>query len=383
MPLNCTYHLNLKEKPGFLLDRKFNRVFKNEDPLAYHSKLRRYEPTPLFSLSRLAKSMGIKELYIKDESRRYRQNTFKTLGASFALHKYLEANPGKHIFCTATDGNHGRSVAWAAKMKKQKAVIFVPADTAISRINSIKKQRGKVIVVDGDYDAAVARARDESERNGYVLMQDMSWEGYTDFPTLIATGYKTMMLEMEDLLHAPREPLIDFVFLQCGVGTWASSVVAYYRNRYPKKMPGIVAVEPLNSDSLLESIRQNGVAKTKGSQQTLMSGLNCGTPSPLAWKILKEGVDLFLAIPDDYAIKAMQNLYFPFRNDTQIFAGESGAAGLGGLTAMAYEESLEEVKKKIGLNRQSRVLIFNTEGVTDPDSFEELIIRETEVSPGR
>ena len=379
MPLNCTYHLNLKKKPGFLLDRKFNRVFKNEDPLAYHSKLRRYEPTPLISLSRLAKSMGIKELYVKDESRRFRQNTFKTLGASFAIHKYLEADPGKHIFCAATDGNHGRSVAWAAKMNKQKAVIFVPADTAISRIKNIKKQRGKVIVVDGDYDAAVARARDEAEGNGYVLMQDMSWEGYAEIPTLITVGYKTMMLELEELLHAPREPLVDFVFLQCGVGTWASSVVAYYRNRYPKNMPSIVAVEPLNSDSLLESIRQDGVSKTKGSQQTLMSGLNCGTPSQLAWKILKDGVDLFLAIPDDYAIKAMQNLYFPFRNDTQIFAGESGAAGLGGLTALAYEDSLEEVKKKIGLNRQSRVLIFNTEGVTDPDSFEELIIRETEV----
>ena len=379
MPLNCSYHLNLKEKPGFLLDRKFNRVFKNEDPLAYHSKLRRYESTPLILLPRLAKSMGIKELYIKDESRRFRQNTFKTLGASFAIHKYLDANPGKHIFCTATDGNHGRSVAWAAKMNKQKAVIFVPADTAISRIKNIKKQRGKVIVVDGDYDAAVARARDEAEGNGYVLMQDMSWEGYTEIPTFITTGYKTMMMELEELIHAPREPLIDFVFLQCGVGTWASSVVAYYRNRYPKNMPMIVAVEPLNSDSLLESIRQDRVSKTKGSQQTLMSGLNCGTPSHLAWKILKDGVDLFLAIPDDYAIKAMQNLYFPFRNDTQIFAGESGAAGLGGLTALVYEESLEEVKKKIGLNRQSRVLIFNTEGVTDPDSFEELIIRETEV----
>ncbi|MEE9463493.1 MAG: diaminopropionate ammonia-lyase [Bacteroidales bacterium] len=379
MPLNCSYHLNLKEKPGFLLDRKFNRVFKNEDPLAYHSKLRRYESTPLILLPRLAKSMGIKELYIKDESRRFRQNTFKTLGASFAIHKYLDANPGKHIFCTATDGNHGRSVAWAAKMNKQKAVIFVPADTAISRIKNIKKQRGKVIVVDGDYDAAVVRARDEAEGNGYVLMQDMSWEDYTEIPTFITTGYKTMMMELEELIHAPREPLIDFVFLQCGVGTWASSVVAYYRNRYPKNMPMIVAVEPLNSDSLLESIRQERVSKTKGSQQTLMSGLNCGTPSPLAWKILKDGVDLFLAIPDDYAIKAMQNLYFPFRSDTQIFAGESGAAGLGGLTALAYEESLEEVKKKIGLNRQSRVLIFNTEGVTDPDNFEELIIRETEV----
>jgi len=379
MPLNCTYHLNPKEKPGFLLDRKFNRVFKNEDTLAYHSKLRRYEPTPLISLSRLAKSMGIKELYIKDESRRFRQNTFKTLGASFAIHRYLEAYPGKHIFCAATDGNHGRSVAWAAKMNKQKAIIFVPADTAISRIKNIKKQRGKVIVVDGDYDAAVARARDEAAMNGYVLLQDMSWEGYDEIPTLVTSGYKTMMLELEELLHAPREPLRDFVFLQCGVGTWASSVVAYYRNRYPKNMPRIVAVEPLNSDSLLESIRQEGLSKTKGSQQTLMSGLNCGTPSHLAWKILKDGVDLFLAIPDDYAIKAMQNLYFPFRNDTQIFAGESGAAGLGGLTALVYDESLDEVKKKIGLNRQSRVLVFNTEGVTDPDSFEELIIRETEV----
>jgi diaminopropionate ammonia-lyase len=382
MPLNCTYYLNPKEKPGFLLDRKFNRVFKNEDPMAYHSKLRRYEPTPLISLSRLAKSMGIKELYIKDESRRFRQNSFKTLGASFAIHKFLEAHPDKHIFCAATDGNHGRSVAWAAKMNKQKAVIFVPADTAISRIRHIKKQRGKVIVVDGDYDAAVARARDEAERNGYVLLQDMSWDGYAEIPTLITVGYKTMMMELEELLHTPSEPLIDFVFLQSGVGTWASSVVAYYRNRYPKNMPKIIAVEPIESDSLLESMRQNGVAKTKGSQQTLMSGLNCGTPSQLAWNILKEGVDLFLAIPDDYAIKAMQNLFFPFRNDAQIFAGESGAAGLGGLTALTYDESLEEVKRKIGLNRQSRVLVFNTEGVNNPDSFEELIIRETEVSLG-
>lgn len=379
MPLTCSYHLNLIEKPGNLLDRKFNRVFKNEDPLSYHSKLRHYEPTPLISLSRLAKSMGVKELYIKDESRRFRQNTFKTLGASFAMHRYLEANPGKHIFCTASDGNHGRSVAWAARLNKQKAIIFVPADTAISKIKNIKKQRGKVIVVDGDYDKAVARARNEAEGNGYVLLQDISWEGYDDIPTIITAGYKTMMMELEELLHAPREPLIDVVFVQCGVGTWASSVVAYYRNRFPKNRPRIVAVEPFNSDSLLESIRQDSVSKTKRSQQTLMSGLNCGTPSQLAWRILKDGVDLFLSIPDDYAIKAMQNLYFPFRNDTQIFAGESGAAGLGGLTALAYDESLKDVKKEIGLNRQSRVLIFNTEGVTNPDSFEELIIRETDV----
>jgi diaminopropionate ammonia-lyase len=379
MPLNCTYYLNLKEKPGFLLDRKFNRVFNNEDPLAYHSKLRRYEPTPLISLPRLAKSMGVKELYIKDESRRFRQNSFKTLGASFAMHKYLEANPGKHVFCTATDGNHGRSVAWAAKMNKQKAVIFVPANTSASCIKNIEKLRAKVIVVDGDYDTAVTRAREEAKKKGYVLLQDTSWDGYTEIPTLIMAGYKTMMMELDELLHLPGKPVVDFVFLQAGVGTWASSVVAYYRNRYPKNMPKIIAVEPIESDSLLESKKQDGISMTKGSRQTLLSGLNCGIPSQLAWKILKDAVDLFLAIPDDYAIKAMQNLYFPFRNDAQLFAGQSGAAGLGGLTALACDETLAEVRRKIGLTRQSKVLVFNTEGVTDPDLFEELIIRETDI----
>jgi diaminopropionate ammonia-lyase len=379
MPLNCNYYLNLKEKPGFILDRSFNRVFKNEDPMAYHCTLRRYEPTPLISLPRLAKSMGIKELYIKDESRRFRQNSMKTLGASYAMHKYLEANPGKFVFCTATDGNHGRSVAWAAKLNKQKAVIIVPENTSAQRIKNIKKLRGKVIVVDGDYDAAVTRAREEAEKKGYVLLQDTSWDGYTEIPTLIMAGYKTMMIELDELLHLPGKPVIDFVFVQAGVGTWASSVVAYYRNRYPKNMPKIVAVEPIESDSLLESKKQDSISETRGSRQTLLSGLNCGTPSQLAWKILKDAVDLFLAIPDDYAIKAMQNLYFPFRNDAQLFAGQSGAAGLGGLTALSSDESLAEVKRKIGLTRKSRVLVFNTEGVTEPDLFEELIIRETMV----
>jgi diaminopropionate ammonia-lyase len=262
-------------------------------------------------------------------------------------------------------------------MHKQKAVIFVPAGTADSRIKAIKKLRGKVTVVEGDYDTAVEQARDEARKKGYILVQDIAWEGYTEMPTLITAGYKTMMMELDELLHLPGAPAVDFVFLQAGVGTWASSVVAYYRNRYPKKMPRIIAVEPEEADCLLESIKQEKLSKTRGSQQTMMAGLNCGTPSHLAWKILKEGVDLFLAIPDDYAIKAMQNLYFPFRHDAQIFAGESGAAGLGGLIALAHDEALQEVRKKIGMNRQSRVLVFNTEGVTDPDTFEELIIRET------
>ena len=141
-------------------------------------------------------------------------------------------------------------------------------------------------------------------------------------------------------------------------------------------MPKIITVEPAASDSLLESCKNQSLSKTRGSQDTLMAGLNCGTASPLAWDILSVSVDLFISIPDIYAVRAMQNLYFPFKNDTQVFAGESGAAGLGGLLALANDESLQEAKEKIGLNEKSRVLIFNTEGVTDPDIFDELISRE-------
>ncbi|HEC41345.1 MAG TPA: diaminopropionate ammonia-lyase [Bacteroides sp.] len=379
MPQTSHYYLPPSDRPRFTLDRSFNKFFKNEDPLAYHSKLRNYEPTPLINLSKIAKSLDIKELYLKDESKRFRQNTFKILGASYAVNKFLEANPGKYTFCTATDGNHGRSVAWAARRHKQKAVIYVPAHTAQARIKNIKKLRAKVVLVEDDYDATVKRAHKDAEENGYILIQDTSWEGYTEIPTIIATGYKTMLIEMEDLLHRKGDPGVDFIFLQSGVGTWASSVVSYYRNKYPRCMPKFITVEPVESDSLLVSCRNQSLTKTKGTQETVMAGLNCGTASLQAYEILNASVDLFLAIPDEYAIKAMQYLHFPFKNDTQIFAGESGAAGLGGLLALANDDALTEVREKIGLNAESRVLVFNTEGVTDPDCFEELISRELDI----
>ncbi len=379
MPPTCHYYFPPEERPRFTLNRKFNKIFKSEDPLALHSKIRKYQPTPLISLSKLAKSLGIKELYLKDESARFRQSTFKALGATYAIHKYLEASPGKYTFCTATDGNHGRSLAWAARRQKQKAVIYLPGHTAETRIKNIKKQRAKVVIVEGDYDATIKQAREDAEKHGYILIQDTSWEGYTEIPTIIAAGYKTMLQELDELLHTRISPGFDFVFLQSGVGTWASSVLAYYRNRYPRCMPKFITVEPVESDSLLESCRKQALSKTSGTQETVMAGLNCGTPSLLAWEILNAGVDLFLAIPDEYAIKAMQYLYFPFKNDTQVFAGESGAAGLGGLLALANDKSLQEAKEKIGLNENSVVLVFNTEGVTDPENFDELISRELEI----
>jgi diaminopropionate ammonia-lyase len=196
----------------------------------------------------------------------------------------------------------------------------------------------------------------------------------------VMAGYKTMMMEMENSIHPPEEPLVDFVFLQAGNGTWASSMVAYYRTRYPKKMPKLILVEPAECDCIMESFRNGKLSKTTKSQKTAMAGLRCGTPAQLAWEILKDGIDAFLTIPDAYGIKAMQDFYYPFKQDKQIFAGESGAAGLGGLIAMVTDTALQDFKKEIGLNEESRVLVFVTEGVTDSEVFEDLINEEASLA---
>lgn len=379
MDQNCHFHLNQPDRPKLKLSREFNSIFRRKEILSFHRSLKEYAPTPLTNLTKLARSLDIKELWIKDESGRFSLNTFKALGASYAIYKYLEGKQEEVTFCTATDGNHGRSVAWAARKFGQKAVIIVPKNIGSARISNIQKYKARVEVIEGGYDAAVLHAREEAEKNNYVLMQDTSWPGYTLIPTLIAAGYTTIMAEIDEHFNHPITPVFDFVFLQAGVGTWASSVVAYFRNRYPGKMPKFILVEPNEADAFLESAKNSQLSATRKSQQTIMAGLNCGTPSAIAWEILKDGIDLFLTIPDNYTIKAMQDLYFPFKNDIQIFSGESGAAGLGGLIALACNPGLREIKDKIGLDKQSRVLVFNTEGVTDPDSFEETISKEVDI----
>jgi diaminopropionate ammonia-lyase len=377
----CSYILNSPKRPAVKLGKKFTEIYSTDEMRRFHRRLRCYAPTPLVSLPKLAKNLGIKELLVKDESKRFRINTFKSLGASYAVAKIVSQHrKEKLIFCTATDGNHGRSLAWAARNLKQKSVIYVPDYTTEQRIKNIKKYGAEVIVVNGDYDQAVLTACTESEKKGYILIQDNSWEGYTEIPMYIAAGYKTMMTEMENSIHPPEEPLVDFVFIQAGNGTWASSVVAYYRIRYPGKMPKLITVEPTECDCIMESFRNEKLSRTTKSQKTAMAGLRCATPALLAWDILKNGIDVFMSIPDAYAIKAMQDFYYPFKKDKQIFAGESGAAGLGGLIAIATDPALQGLKKEIGLNEESRILVFVTEGVTDSEVFEELISKETSLA---
>jgi diaminopropionate ammonia-lyase len=193
-------------------------------------------------------------------------------------------------------------------------------------------------------------------------------------------GYTTMFREMESKIHRTRAPEVDIVFMQAGVGSFAAAGTWYYVDRYGADRPKLVCVEPLQAACMLESSRnaEGELTTSQGSFKTIMAGLNCGTPSHLAWPILREGMDLFLAIADDYAIRSMRQYYYPFGDDPHIISGESGAAGLGALIALLTDKNLEDAKERLGMNPESRVLLFNTEGDTDPEHFGRVVYTNIE-----
>lgn len=348
--------------------------FDEESPYQFHKELDYYSPTPLYLLHVLAEELGLKKILVKDESKRFGLNAFKGLGALYAINKIIQKNPQKKfLFVTATDGNHGRAVAWASKKYNCDSVIFVPNNTVASRINNIRNEGASIVIVNGNYDEAVREANKFANSNGGVLVQDSAFENYTEIPHDIMNGYLTMMKELEPYPNNESSSAIDVVFLQSGVGSWAAVCAWYYKKKFKEKSPKIVHVEPFNSDCVLESIKLGAVTNTKKNQDTIMAGLNCGTPSTLALPLLKKFVDVFVTIPDEYSKLAMKNFYFPKKNDPQIISGESGAAGLAALLAIINEESLIEVKDYLKLSSNSSVLLFNTEGDTDPINFRNVI----------
>ncbi len=373
MTLSFKYHLNRNAGPVNVPNYAGFDPGGTEDAFSFHRSLPGYEPTPLINLPMLAQDFGICELWVKDEAHRFGTKAFKALGASYAIHRYLQENPGEHVFCTATDGNHGMAVAWSARIFEKRAEVFMPRGTVPVRIRRIEDQGARVTIVDGDYDETVRTAADEAKKHGWVLIQDTSWEGYSKIPALIMAGYLTMFHEMEGELFPPDAPGVDVVFLQAGVGSWAASAVLYLAKRYAEWMPKVVCVEPLGAGCCLESARMGALSTTEGSTNSIMAGLNCGTPSLLAWPILAAGVDLFLAIPDAFAVEAMRTYYHPKGADTRTVSGESGAAGLGALLALVKAPELEQPREELGLGGESRILLFNTEGDTDPVSFRRIV----------
>lgn len=356
-----------------LSDTLTNRILERSDARSFHESLPTYQPTPLLQLPAMANRYGVRNIYVKDESHRFGLNAFKGLGPSYAVHEILQKRPEVKVFCTATDGNHGRALAWAAKQSGREAVVYVPMDTTRPRIAAIEKEGARVEKLDAHYDQTCARAREESKKEGWQLVQDTAWEGYEEIPALIMSGYLTHFQELESSVHGLPEPAADVVFLQAGVGSWAASAVWYYLNRYGKHRPKIVVVEPAESDGILESFKQGRRTEPRGNLHSMMAGLNCGIPSSTAWEILQVGVDAVMRIEDGFSARAMRELFKPINTDPQIEAGESGAAGIGGFMALMTDNRFAKLKTALGLGEDTSVLFYNTEGATDPENFGRII----------
>jgi diaminopropionate ammonia-lyase len=357
--------------------------------LAYHRSLPGYEPTPLISLAHKAADLGIARILIKDESRRFSLKAFKVLGASYALAdamiRRLGSMPGSLSFdffrrpavrralkhetvVTATDGNHGRAVAWTAERIGCRAVVYMPAGSSQARVENIRAHGAETLVIEGNYDEAVRRAAGRAGREGWLLIQDSSWPGYEEIPFRIMQGYLTLMTEIEDQLRGRRP---THVFVQCGVGSFAASVQAYLAARFGRKRPVLTVVEPLNAACHFKSMCEGrgGPEKVGGDLRTIMAGLACGEPSILAWRILRDYADAFTAVSDDLTVNGMRALARPAGSDPPVISGESGAVTLGLLAALMTEGRYETIRQDLKMDKNSSVLLFSTEGDTDPAGY--------------
>lgn len=346
--------------------------------LEFHRSLPGYAPTPLRSCPGLAKALGVGGLVVKDEAHRFGLKAFKGLGASWALHRILEdgraaGTPPPKAVATATDGNHGRAVAWAARRAGIPATIFIPAASAPSRVEAIRREGAHVTLVQGTYDDAVRQCAEESASNGWQVMADTGYEGYLAIPRLVAEGYSTLFTEADSQIEMASLPRPDLLIVQGGVGALACAAVEHFRGH--RTRPAIAVVEPEDADCLLESIASpDGQPRTaRGRQTSIMAGLNCGEVSLAAWPTLRAGVDLFFSIEDRHAEEAMRRLRHAVAGDPPIEAGESGAAGLAGLLALLTEDALRGARERLSLSDRTFVMVLNTEGATDPEAFRRIV----------
>ena len=363
----------------------------------FHESFPQYSKTPLARLDQMAGYLGLNSIYVKDESYRFGLNAFKVLGGSFSMARYIAKETGKKVealpynvltsealkkefgqatFFTATDGNHGRGVAWAANKLGQKAVVFMPKGSTQTRLRNILAENAQATIEEVNYDECVRMAAAAAKETPHgVVVQDTAWDGYEEIPSWIMQGYGTMAMEADEQLSEDGCGRPTHVFIQAGVGSLAGAVQGYFANRYPENPPKVIVVEAESAACLYK-----GAAKKDGSIQivdgdmpTIMAGLACGEPNTLSWDILKNHVDTFTACPDWVARKGMRMLSAPLKGDTQVISGESGAAPFGLLASLMTMEEYKDLREHLELDRDSKVLLFSTEGDTDPDRYKQIV----------
>jgi diaminopropionate ammonia-lyase len=323
-----------------------------------------YQPTPLYSLAGLSEQLALGEILYKDESERFSLNSFKALGGAYAVKALAgKAAPERPVFASATDGNHGRSVAWGAQVAGCKSIIFIHKDVSEAREQALYEFAAEVVRVDGNYDASVAECAEQANKNGWTIVSDTTWPGYMEIPKLVMAGYGVMIEEVLD----ETEP--SHVFVQSGVGGLLAAVTARFWQS-ATRLPTMICVESSLAPCILKSARNNQASNFAVEHETVMAGLSCGETSHLAWSIISEGVKHFITIDDSDIGDLMRGLNTQRYVDDSIIAGESA---VGGLSALIGVMKSEELRDSIGLNAESRVLILGTEGATDPVIYQQVI----------
>lgn len=333
-----------------------------------------YAPTPLVSLPGLARRLGIAALAWKDESGRFGLGSFKALGGAYAVLRQVRAAAPRQItVCCATDGNHGRSVAWGAQRFGANCVIYIHATVSRGREAAIARYGAEVRRVAGTYDDAVHQAAADAAREGWVVVSDTSYPGYMEIPRDVMQGYTIMADEaLEQWPAAGGGEPPSHVFLQAGVGGLAAAVCARLWQRLEPRQPRCVLVEPDRAACLFESVSAGIAANVGGALDTMMAGLACGETSPLAWEILSEGASDALTVTDAAATACMRLLAAGEDGDPPVVAGESAVAGLAGLLGALARPALREA---LGLGPDARVLLFGSEGDTDPELYASIVGR--------
>lgn len=359
-----------------------------------------YERTPLRNQWGLAEELGIGSVWVKDESGRFGLGSFKALGGAYGVREVMKGMAGEAgtptVTC-ASDGNHGRAVAWGAMRFGCSAVIYLPAHVTEARAAAIRAFGARVVRVDGEYDDAVARADSDASENGWTVISDTSYPGYMDIPRVVMVGYTVMTNEVlghvspslpthtvpflthrgsEDMRGPPTRETSGgmtspptHVFIQGGVGGLAAAVIGHLWERLGPHRPVAVIVEPEEADGLLCSARAGRPVASGGNLDTVMAGLSCREVSPLAWEVVGTGAHAFMTVPEDGIAPLMRRAARGEMGEA-FEGGESGVAGLLGLIEVARDE---ERRRAIGLDERSRVLCFNTEGATDPELYGRIV----------
>ncbi len=386
-PIQWVRNINVNNEINQIGFDYFN-LDEMEQVRRFHRTIPQYSETPLRRLEHFANELGLNEVYVKDESSRFGLNAFKVLGASYAICKRLAQTLNQNIetidfgylqaperkaqlpdlkFAAATDGNHGKGVAWVAKQLGYPATIHMPKGTTPERCQNIRDLGSEVVVTDRNYDDTVNRLAELADAHNWLMIQDTECLGCREVPLWIMQGYGTMAVEVLNQLNGVRP---THIFLQAGVGAFAAVMTFIFKTFFKEAPPLIIIVEPDQADCFYRSIRSGREIAVTDAMNSIMAGLCCGVPNPVSWQILKEQGDYFVSAPDWVTANGMRILGNPLPGDPAVTSGESGAVAIGLLAYLAQDPAL---KTALQLDGASKVVTFSTEGDTDQTMYRRIV----------